>query len=203
MQNLQQLISRRFSQKRPSQSRGFTLVELLVVIVIIATLAGMAIVSLGSSGARVWEGEVQRLSALLQLIADRALIDKAHYGVVLEPESYTVVYFDPDTMTWQAPDAAIVGNRSQRFAAHEFPPNVRLEVISGAELPSTESTEFAEEESADEESFKPQFVALSSGEVLPVELAVYLLEEGDFARGATISYSSLYGLQLEWQADEI
>ncbi|BBM03392.1 type II secretion system minor pseudopilin GspH [Microbulbifer sp. GL-2] len=195
---------RRPTQQRLAHNRGFTLVEILVVIVIIATLAGMAVMSLGSSSARVWEGEVRRLSALLQLVSDRALIDKSHYGVVLEPESYTVVRFDPTTMTWQAPDAAMAGNRSQRFAFHELPPNVRLELIAGAELPSTESTEFAEEESADadEESAKPQFVALSSGEILPVELVMYLVEDGEFARGATISYNSLYGLQLEWQADE-
>ncbi|GAA5444576.1 hypothetical protein Misp06_02763 [Microbulbifer sp. NBRC 101763] len=191
----------RKNQLKFTRNRGFTLVEILVVIVIIASLAGMAVMSLGSSGVRVWEGEVRRLSALLQLISDRALIDKSHYGVVLEPESYTVVRFNPATMTWQAPDAA-AGKRSQRFALHELPPNVRLEVIAGAELPSTESTEFAEEESSDEESAKPHFVALSSGEVLPVELVMYLVDEGDFARGATITYNSLYGLQLEWQADE-
>ncbi|WKD51163.1 type II secretion system minor pseudopilin GspH [Microbulbifer spongiae] len=185
----------------PAHSRGFTLVEILVVIVIIATLAGMAFLSLGSSGARVWTGEVQRLSALLQLVADRALIDKAHYGVVLEAESYRVVRFDPATMAWQEPDSALAGARATRFVAHEFPPNVRLEVIAEAELPAVESTEFAEEESDEAAGARPQFVALSNGEVLPVELAVYLVEDGDFARGATISYSSLYGLQLEWQAD--
>ncbi|WP_299942883.1 type II secretion system minor pseudopilin GspH [uncultured Microbulbifer sp.] len=192
---------RRQSRKRPAHSRGFTLVEILVVIVIIATLAGMAILSLGSSGARVWTGEVQRLSALLQLVADRALIDKVHYGVVLKAESYRVVRFDPATMAWQDPDAALAGARATRFMMHEFPPNVRLEVIAEAELPVAESTEFAEEESDEAVDARPQFVALSSGEVLPVELAVYLVEDGDFARGATISYSSLYGLQLEWQAD--
>ncbi|WP_299585777.1 prepilin-type N-terminal cleavage/methylation domain-containing protein [uncultured Microbulbifer sp.] len=193
---------KRSAQVGLQRNRGFTLVEILVVIVIIASLAGMAMMSLGSSGVRVWEGETQRLSALLQLVADRALIDKTHYGVVLKPESYIVVRFDPSSMTWQAPDMASASRRSQRFATHEFPANVRLEVLEGADLPSTESTEFAEEES-DEEDTKPQFVALSSGEVLPVKLAVFLIEDGDFARGATISYSSLYGLQLEWQADDL
>ncbi|WHI47071.1 type II secretion system minor pseudopilin GspH [Microbulbifer sp. VAAF005] len=183
------------------RSRGFTLIELLVVIVIIASLAGMATLSMGNSGGRVWQKEAQRLSALLQLVADRALIDKMHYGVVFEQGTYSVVHFEQETMTWLPLDSIVSGRRAARFAAHELPEIVRLEVITEAELPSAESTEFAEETS--EDRVVPQFVALSSGEVLPVEVAMYLVENGDDVRGATISYTSLNGLQLEWQADEI
>ncbi|MCO1335124.1 type II secretion system minor pseudopilin GspH [Microbulbifer sp. OS29] len=183
------------------RSRGFTLVEILVVIVIIASLAGMATLSMGSSGKRVWTNEAQRLAALLQLVADRALIDKIHYGVVLEQASYSVVRFEPETMTWLPLDSVVAGTRASRFATHELPEIVRLEVIMQAELPAAESTEFAEERDA-EEKVTPQFVALSSGEVLPVEVAMFLVEGGEDALGVTISYTSFNGLQLEWQADD-
>ncbi|WP_323844159.1 prepilin-type N-terminal cleavage/methylation domain-containing protein [Microbulbifer magnicolonia] len=186
---------------RPSRSHGFTLIEVLVVIVIIATLAGMAVLSLGNSGARAWSGEVQRLAALLQLVADRALIDKAHYGVVLEQDAYRVVRFDPATLKWQSLDAVAAKSVAARFVAHQLPGNMRIEVISEAELPSSAPAEFAAE--ADDSAQPiPQFVALSSGEILPVELAMFLLQDGDIGRGATISYTSLHGLQLEWQADD-
>lgn len=186
---------------RPARDRGFTLIELLVVIVIIAVLAGMAVLSLGSSGARAWTGEVQRLANLLQLVADRALIDKAHYGVVLESDGYSVVRFDPTTLKWVSLDSIVTGSAAARFASHELPPNARLEVISETELPNVEETEFAAEQGEGDDQI-PQFVAMSSGEILPVEMAVFLMEDGDISRGATISYTSLHGLRLEWQADD-
>lgn len=188
----------------PHRSRGFTLIELLVVIVIIAVLAGMAVLSLGSSGARAWSGEVQRLASLLQLVADRALIDKAHYGVVLKRDSYSVVRFNAETMKWEPLDDAAGKTGAARFASHELPGDTRIEVVTEAKLPVAAPAEFAAEQSRKEkeDDATPQFVALSSGEILPVELEIYMLRDGDIASGATISYTSLHGLQLEWQADE-
>lgn len=186
----------------PARSRGFTLIELLVVIVIIAVMAGIATLSLGSSGARAWSGEVQRLANLLRLVGDRALIDKAHYGVVLEPDTYSVVRYDPSTMKWQSlDDAGAAASGARRFASHQLPPHTRLEVLSQTELPMAEETEFAAGESGDDEDLKPQFVALSSGEILPVELAVLFVTDGQVDRAAGISYNSLHGLQLEWQLE--
>jgi general secretion pathway protein H len=95
-------------------------------------------------------------------------------------------------------------DRVQRFAGHQLPGNMRLEVLSEAELPGDAPAEFATEQKKQKEENKamPQFVALSSGEVLPVELALYLLRDGEISRGAFVSYSSLSGLQLRWQEDE-
>mgnify|MGYP000415342055 CR=1 FL=1 len=185
----------------PSRSRGFTLIEVLVVIVIIATMAGMAVLALGSSGGRAWSGEVQRLAALLQLVADRALIDKAHYGVVLEPDGYSVVRYNPSELQWQSLDETAAKSVAARFVAHQLPGNMRLEVLEEAKMPAAEEAEFAAGEDKGEQPV-PQFVALSSGEVLPVELAMFLLDDGDISRGAVISYSSLEGLQVEWQSDD-
>jgi len=197
-----------------ARQRGFTLIELLVVIVIIATLAGMATLSLNNTDSRNWNGEVQRLANLLQLVADRALIDKKHYGVVIDDHRYQVVSYDTGTMTWQEVDfsgaaSAVVSQASaRRFTAHELPPNMRLEVISQTELPGADAkAEFGSRSGGgskkDEEKLLPQFAALSSGEVLPVEIAFYLLKGNDIGRGALISYSSLHGMELEWDSDEI
>lgn len=200
-----------------SRQRGFTLIELLVVMVIIATLAGMATLSLGSAGSRNWTGEVQRLANLLQLVADRALIDKEHLGVVVEENRYTIVRYDSATMKWQEMDFSATPNaaNARRFTAHELPPNMRLEVISQTELPGADagqaefgrrSGKVGEGQSGknDDKEVLPQFAALSSGEVLPVEIAVHLLTNGnrDVGRSAVISYSSLQGMQLEWLGDD-
>ncbi|WP_237064927.1 type II secretion system protein [Microbulbifer guangxiensis] len=183
----------------PGRHRGFTLIELLVVIVIIAVLAGMAMVSLGGAGARAWSAEVQRLANLLQLVADRALIDKAHYGVVFEEDSYSVVRFDAVTLTWEPLAEAVQGTAAARFASHQLPGDIRLEVLSEAEMPVSTPTEFAADRREDDEPV-PQFVSLSSGEVLPAEIGVQLLESGRVLREARLNYSSLHGLELEWGA---
>lgn len=188
------MLSRSGPRLRTRRSAGFTLIELLVVIVIIATLAGMAVLSLGSSGARAWNSEVQRLAAVLQLVADRAVIDKAHYGLVLKSDGYTVVRYDATTMHWQAPEPGSARAGAARFAAHQLPENMRLEVLEQAEIPSAAGD--------DDDDPTPQFVALSTGEVLPVGLALLLLEDREVARAASITYSSLNGLRLQWQSDD-
>lgn len=184
---------------------GFTLIELLVVIVIIATLAGMATLSLGGSSSRAWAGESQRLANLLQLVADRALIDRAHYGVAMEEDGYRVLRFDASQLGWSEVDfTGAPTTQSRRFAAHQLPGDMRLEVLSEAQLPGSTEAEFAAERSKQKSENKPlpQFVALSSGEVLPAELALHLLRNGRVSRSAIISYSGLDGLTLEWLSDD-
>ena len=206
------------------RQRGFTLIELLVVIVIIASLAGMATLSLNNTDSRKWTGEVQRLANLLQLVADRALIDKAHYGVVFQERGYQVVRYDSSSMKWMEMDFSgqAAAANARRFTAHELPPTMRLEILSQTELPGADSTnanfggtrrsssgsgsdsdrDRSGKRNKDDEDILPQFAALSSGEVLPVEIGFFLMKNGDIGRAAIISYSSLYGMQLEWQSDE-
>jgi general secretion pathway protein H len=120
---------------------------------------------------------------------------------VFEPDSYTVVQFDPQTMTWQSLEDAGQGGRAARFMSHQLPANIRLEVLNEAELPLSDSAEFAADRD-NEDRLMPQFVSLSSGEVLPAELAVVLLEGDRVQREARMAYSSLYGLELDWSGGD-
>jgi general secretion pathway protein H len=69
--------------------RGFTLLELLVVVFIIGVVAGMAVISTGSTGVdRLLEQEARRARVLFGLAAQEAVMQGRPLGVVVEPQAY-------------------------------------------------------------------------------------------------------------------
>lgn len=73
----------------PSRPAGFTLVEILVVVVIAAVLTGLVVVGLGRGGpAERAERELDRLSASLELLCDRALLTGTARGLRFHQHGY-------------------------------------------------------------------------------------------------------------------
>lgn len=82
-------------------ARGFTLLELLVVIVIIGIVIAGAILSLGSTGRdRGLEQERDRLSALIDYVRDRGAMMTTEYGILCGQHGYRFVYYDNLSMQW-------------------------------------------------------------------------------------------------------
>ena len=84
-------------------ARGFTLVEVLVVVVIIGVLAG----AVGLSGAARGDGhvlreEAERFAAVLRLLADEAVQDNREYGVHISTQGYEVHAYDARDGRWRA-----------------------------------------------------------------------------------------------------
>ena len=78
-----------------------TLVEILVVVVIIGIFFTAFTLSLGVTGGdRDLEEEVDRLSALMDLAAEEAILQGREYGLWLDREGYEFFVFSPDTRTW-------------------------------------------------------------------------------------------------------
>ncbi|MFP4243574.1 MAG: type II secretion system minor pseudopilin GspH [Ectothiorhodospira sp.] len=85
--------------------RGFTLLELMVVLVIVATLAGFAVLAVGDGGrGRMIEEEVRRLEALITLARDEAILLGREIAVGFDRGGYTFLHrvmVDDRTLEWR------------------------------------------------------------------------------------------------------
>jgi general secretion pathway protein H len=81
--------------------RGFTLVEMLVVVVIIGVMAVGAVLALGVAGRdRSLENEARRIDALLGYARDRAELQTREYGLRFTRNAYTFIAYDPRRNQW-------------------------------------------------------------------------------------------------------
>ncbi len=140
-----------------TRSRGFTLLELLVVFAILAVLVGTVV--LGFTGA----DEERRLRALaestqarLELARQYALQRNREWGVHVEDNGVRFSEFDPQANIW-------IIQAQRPFSAVSAGPRIEFEVdVEGFDLGSLD---VAEDEI-------PDIVLFSSGEVTPFTLAL-------------------------------
>ena len=89
------------SPLRVSRSRGFTLVEILVVVVIIAVITVGAVLAVGSLGQdRELEKETERLVGLLNYAKEQAELQTREFGLEVTTNSYNFLAFDPRRGLW-------------------------------------------------------------------------------------------------------
>lgn len=141
---------------------GFTLLELLVVVFIIAIMAGAAVLSLGVVGAdRESKREAQRLMTLLQLIQDESLMQGRDFGVLLGESGYRFYTYDYAADTW------VVPLDDNLLKDHRLKSPLRMELALDGRFVSLDR-EPAEDSAED---ITPQISLLSSGEMTPFEIA--------------------------------
>jgi general secretion pathway protein H len=151
--------------------RGFTLLELLVVVAIIGLLVGAATLSLGALGNdREMEQETQRLGSMMALLNEEALMQTRDYGIRFTETGYGFLVFDYTQAKWVEPLT------DELLERHPLRPRLGLRLfLDGREVRLERNFESLE---VDEP--QPQIMVLSSGEVTP--FTIELTREGNEGR---------------------
>jgi prepilin-type N-terminal cleavage/methylation domain-containing protein len=68
------------------REQGFTLIEIMVVVIVIATISAMSLLAINQTSDRRYETEANKLLIWLQQISERASLEGAAYGIVTESE---------------------------------------------------------------------------------------------------------------------
>jgi general secretion pathway protein H len=105
------------------RSKGFTLVEILVVVVIMAIMISLAVLSIGVTGRDAQlDEESRRIEGLLGLLHERALLEGRDFGLRIEPSAYEFVVYEASRDRWLRMD------QDHEFRHRELPKGVGFEL---------------------------------------------------------------------------
>jgi general secretion pathway protein H len=105
------------------RSKGFTLVEILVVLVIMAVVISLAVLSVNATGRdSQLDEESRRIQGLVDLLHDRALLEGRDFGLRIEPAAYEFVVYDPRRDRWT------MLNQEQEYRHRELPKGISFQL---------------------------------------------------------------------------
>jgi type II secretion system protein H len=134
------------------RARGFTLLEILVVVLIIGITLGMVVLAVRPNPEHRLTEEAQRFAALVKLLDDEAIARSAEMAIEVAPHSYRFLTLTADG--WQPYGDDV-------FKTHELPGTMNLDLSLDGQAIGLDSGE---------DQTEPRIYVLSSGECTAFEV---------------------------------
>jgi len=147
------------------RSKGFTLVEILVVVVIMAIVISLAVLSIGVTGRdSQLDEESRRIEGLLGLLHERALLEGHDFGLRIEPSAYEFVVYEAARDRWLPMD------QEHEFRHRELPKGVGFELQLDSQTVVLKPVD--QNLKSDQVTQNPQVAIAASGEGTPFRLTL-------------------------------
>ncbi len=180
------------------RASGFTLIEILVVVVIVGIVMTVAILSLSLAGDdRPMRREARRFMSLVDVAQDEALMQGREFGLELMTDSYRFVEYDPIGNQW----SEIFGDDQLRL--RQLPEQMVFELFLEDRQISLDVEAAEMQDNDDNASFRgidhytPHILIFSSGDRTPFELRIVRLLDDQ----SVVLQGDLLG-KIDFLADE-
>ena len=177
-----------------SKSAGFTLIEILVVVVLIGLLASVAVVTISSNSLnRDLEEQSRKLHAFLMLSLEEAVLRNTEIGLTIDSEGYEFLQYEDRKQRWLT--AGVEFLRPVKFPEWLA---IELEREVGEKVSLGDS----EDEVNDEEDLKiPDIMLFSSEEATPFKISLQIENDSDVQY--RIWSNGFNGIKLALPGEEI
>ena len=166
--------------------KGFTLIELMVVMLLLGLISAIALTTVGSGNqVREMQNEARRLQAVLLMASDEAVFSNEEIGVIIEPDHYAFLSFNEQEGRWE-------DSEKHSLKLHTLPEWLNIDFQREGKkrkILGGKSKKFGDGDSdyvSDlgimdelEQSKKPNFMLLSSGEITGFTIGFQLNDDPD------------------------
>lgn len=164
----------------PRNRRGFTLIEILLVLVILSVVAGLVVISLSRNPATDIDREARRLQLVLSEASEEAVSRGIEITLAISAGSdaidgrahYQLLVLNPEQKNWAVPD--FNGADQGIWADHDTVEDIELDwYLEGREFSAGQLDSLARVSAfSAPDDLRPSIILLSSGEMTPFRLNI-------------------------------